>query len=73
MTYQPLTPHDPHCIGIDSCRCAPTTQCPAVLIDGDGYAHRCIEYPGHGPDHGSDIDWAWTDPGAGITYSVEDL
>jgi hypothetical protein len=66
-----MTQHDTTCPDPDgsACRCGPDVQCPAVLVDGDGGVWRCTLAPGHGPTHES--DWGWTDPAAGVTYTVE--
>lgn len=65
-----MTPHDATCPdphGTD-CRCAPTVRCPAVIIDLDSYARRCLDGPHDGPGHDAG-DWAWTDATAGVAYT----
>lgn len=63
------TPHEPHCSQDGACRCAPTAQCPAVLIDLDGQAHRCTLDPGHEPGHDTG-EWGWPDPTNTVHYAT---
>lgn len=65
-----IEPHEPGCFNGSYCRCGPTVQCPAVLIDIDSDIRRCTERPHNSGLHKS-AGRVWDDPRAGVTYTAE--
>jgi len=59
--------HVEGCLLESQCRCDPTVQCAAVLVDLDGDVWRCELVPHAGDGHDSG-DWSWSG-GRGVHYA----